>query len=73
MYNKKNTGNCIRSAREAKGYTQDYLAYKLNMSQNAYSKIELGKSQLTVDRLIHLSEIMGFNVLEMIKRMEAAI
>jgi DNA-binding XRE family transcriptional regulator len=29
----------IRKKREAKNYTQEYLAYKLNISQNAYSKL----------------------------------
>jgi len=31
----------IRKIREQKNYTQDYLAAKLDISQNAYSKIEL--------------------------------
>lgn len=31
----------IRKIRELRNYTQDYLAAKLGISQNAYSKIEL--------------------------------
>ncbi|MDR3694839.1 helix-turn-helix transcriptional regulator [Mucilaginibacter sp.] len=30
----------IRKIREFRNYTQDYLAAKLQISQNAYSKIE---------------------------------
>ena len=35
----------IRKIREFRNYTQDYLAAKLLISQNAYSKIELGYSK----------------------------
>jgi DNA-binding XRE family transcriptional regulator len=35
----------IRNTREQLNYTQEYLAAKLNISQNAYSKIELGLYQ----------------------------
>ena len=48
----------IRNARQAKSYSQDYLAYKLKISQNAYSKIECGHSKITVDRLIDIAQIL---------------
>ena len=48
----------IRVTREAKGYTQDYLAAKLAISQNAYSKLELGYSSLTVARLFAIALIL---------------
>lgn len=48
----------IRTFREAKGYTQEYLAAKLSISQNAYSKIELGYSSLTVVRLFAIAYIL---------------
>ncbi|WP_163027667.1 helix-turn-helix domain-containing protein, partial [Pseudomonas viridiflava] len=43
----KNVAGNIRKIREYRDYTQDYLAAKLKISQNAYSKIELGYSKLT--------------------------
>lgn len=54
----KNVAINIRKIREHKGYTQDYLAAKLNISQNAYSKLELGYSKLTVDRLFKIAGIL---------------
>ena len=48
----------IRKIREFRNYTQDYLAVKLHISQNAYSKIELGYSSITLSRLIQVAEIL---------------
>lgn len=70
MYNSKIAGSFIRSAREARGFKQDYIAFKLNLSQNGYSKTELGKSQLTIDRLLILSDILHFDISEMLMHIE---
>jgi transcriptional regulator with XRE-family HTH domain len=48
----------IRKIREFRNYTQDYLAAKLGISQNAYSKIELGYSKLTLDRLFKIAILL---------------
>ncbi|MGN6638721.1 MAG: helix-turn-helix domain-containing protein [Mucilaginibacter sp.] len=57
----------IRKAREYRNYTQEYLAYKLRISQNAYSKIELGHTKLTVDRLFQIAEVLEFDPVSMMK------
>jgi len=56
----------IRRIREFRDYTQDYLAAKLNISQNAYSKIELGYSSITVARLIQIAEILEVDLVALI-------
>lgn len=56
----------IRSKREHRNYTQEYLAAKLNISQNAYSKIELGYTKITVERLFQIAAILEFDVSELI-------
>lgn len=56
----------IRKIREYRNYTQDYLAAKLEISQNAYSKIELGYSKLTLDRLFHVAIILDVDVKEIL-------
>jgi transcriptional regulator with XRE-family HTH domain len=56
----------IRSKREQRNYTQEYLAAKLNISQNAYSKIELGYTKITVERLFQIAAILDFDVSELI-------
>lgn len=48
----------IRKIRELRGYSEEYLALKLGMSQNNYSKIELGKIALTIDRMSEISKIL---------------
>ncbi|WP_412469146.1 helix-turn-helix domain-containing protein [Pedobacter sp. KLB.chiD] len=52
----------IRKIREYRYYTQEYLAVKLNISQNAYSKIELGYTKLTVERLFEIAVILNVGV-----------
>ncbi|MGY0039836.1 helix-turn-helix domain-containing protein [Pedobacter sp. NJ-S-72] len=56
----------IRKIREFRNYTQDYLAAKLSISQNAYSKIELGYSKLTVERLFQIAAILDVRVMQLI-------
>ncbi len=48
----------IRRMREQKGYSQDYLALRLGMSQNNYSKLELGKNKLTVEQLERIAAVL---------------
>ena len=57
----------IRKIREFRNYTQDYLAAKLGISQNAYSKIELGYSNITLSRLIEISDILEVDLVDLIK------
>jgi transcriptional regulator with XRE-family HTH domain len=56
----------IRNKREYRNYTQEYLAAKLEISQNAYSKIELGYTKITVERLFQISEVLGFDITDLI-------
>jgi transcriptional regulator with XRE-family HTH domain len=50
-------GEKIRKIRSLKGYTQDYVADMLEMSQNNYSKIELGEVRVSTDMLERISQI----------------
>ena len=56
----------IRTKRERKNYTQEYLAYKLSISQNAYSKIELGYTKITLERLFQIAEILEIDVISLL-------
>lgn len=56
----------IRKVREFRNYTQDYLAAKLEISQNAYSKIELGYSKITLDRLFQIAQILEVEVTQIL-------
>jgi transcriptional regulator with XRE-family HTH domain len=56
----------IRLTRQRLNYTQDYMAMKLNCSQNAYSKLELGYSKLTVMRLIEVCNVFDISLIDII-------
>ena len=56
----------IRKIREYKNYTQEYLAAKLDISQNAYSKIELGYSKISLERLFQISEVLEINSVKLL-------
>ncbi|HEY2583898.1 MAG TPA: helix-turn-helix transcriptional regulator [Mucilaginibacter sp.] len=56
----------IRNIRESKGYSQFYLATKLGISQNAYSKIELGYSSITLDRLLKIADILDTDIIDLL-------
>lgn len=62
----KEVASNIRKVREFRNYTQDYLAAKLEISQNAYSKIELGYSKITLDRLFHIALILEVEVTQVL-------
>lgn len=47
-------------------YTQDYMAQRLNISQNAYCKIENGQVQPTYERLQKISIIFEMTIEDLI-------
>jgi len=65
-YRIKAVAAAIRNRREMRNYTQEYLAFKLHISQNAYSKIELGYTKITLERLFQIADILEFDVVEFI-------
>ena len=49
----------IRKIREIKGYSQEYMALQLKMSQNNYSRIELDQqNKLSLDRLQEIANVL---------------
>ena len=58
----------IRNARLYRNYSQDYLAMKLKISQNAYSKIELGYTRVTMQRLFVIAEVLDIDVAELLSQ-----
>ena len=54
----KAVANNIRRVREFRNYTQDYVARKIGISQNAYSKLELGLHKLSVERLFQIADVL---------------
>lgn len=56
----------IKQLREQKNYTQDYVAEKLGVSQNAYSRLENGQIKLSVEKAEKLSTILEVPIWEII-------
>ena len=50
--------NKIREIRKDRGYSHEYMAHLLDISQVAYSKIEKNETKLTVERLFKIAEIL---------------
>ncbi len=55
----------IRQLREAKQWTQEEMAMKLNMSTQGYAKIERGDTRSNLDRLEQISEVFGIDMVEL--------
>lgn len=55
----------IEKFRLDKGYTQDFIASKLNMTQSAYSQKECGKRRFKMEELFALEILLGVSVSEM--------
>ncbi len=65
MRNSDKIGLRIRSVRESKGYSQEYMAEMLDISQSCYANLESGKSGLSVERLLAITEILELNVVQL--------
>ncbi len=67
MYDINTVAANIRMARLFRNYSQDYLAYKLKISQNAYSKIELGYTKIGLERLMQIAEILEVDMARLVE------
>lgn len=56
---KVKVGNRIKIERERKGYTQEYMANRLNTSESHYSNIETGKRNCTINKLVRICKALN--------------
>ena len=57
----------IRKFREAKDWSQEQMAEKLNMSLNVYAKIERGESKIYLDKLEQIAQVFDIDVVELMQ------
>ena len=57
----------IQALRREKYYAQEYLANKLGISQNAYSKLEKGETMLSLERVYLIAMILEVNVEQLLQ------
>jgi transcriptional regulator with XRE-family HTH domain len=67
------TGQKLRLLREFRNYSQEYIAEKLGITQNAYSRIENNQTRLTTERLERLAVILNVPPLELLSDKEPVI
>jgi transcriptional regulator with XRE-family HTH domain len=53
------TGERIRKLRELRGYSQNYMAAKLNISQEQYSYMETKKKSIPDEQLKDIAALLG--------------
>ena len=56
----------IKDIRSNKGYSHEYMAFELGISQVAYSKLEKLETKLSVERLYKIAEILEVKVGEIL-------
>ncbi|MES3016639.1 MAG: helix-turn-helix transcriptional regulator [Bacteroidota bacterium] len=58
----------VRIHRQRKGYSQQAMAFELNISQGAYSKMERGETEIGAKRLCEIADILEINVMELLPK-----
>jgi len=56
----------IKKIRVEKGYSQEYMADMLSISQNAYHKLERGHTRINLQKFIDISKILEIEISELI-------
>jgi transcriptional regulator with XRE-family HTH domain len=64
------TGQKLRVLREFRNYSQEYIAEKLGITQNAYSRIENNQTKMTAERLGRLAIILNIPPMELLSDKE---
>lgn len=62
-------GSKIKSARNAKGYSQEYMAALLNVTQASYSRIESNQSRPDIFKLKAISSALGLDMGSLLEEM----
>ena len=57
----------LQKRRKEVGFSQEQLAFELNVSRQAVSKWESGQGYPEVEKLIQLSELLGISLDELMK------
>lgn len=53
----------IKKIRKQKKFTQAHIAYELGITTRAYSKIENGETNLTIEKLYKITDILNVTLL----------
>lgn len=56
----------IRQLRELKGFSQEYMAHKLDISQKSYSKLERNETKIDWDRINEIAQIFEMDPVDLV-------
>jgi len=59
-------GEKIKTIRELRGFSQEYMAVKLDIAQNTYSKIERSQTKLSALALQKIAELLGVSPIDIL-------
>lgn len=62
----KDIGVKIRQLRELKGFTQEYMAEQLTMSQRAYSKLERNETKLDWNKILDIANLLEIEPMDLV-------
>ena len=60
-------GKNIRKYRELKGYSQEYMAHELDLTQASYAKLESNSTKISVERLFMIAKLLETDVAEILE------
>jgi transcriptional regulator with XRE-family HTH domain len=63
----------IRLVRQLKGWSQEDVASKLEMSQNGYGSIERGETDVNLSRLEQIAELFGIKLSDLLELNENSV
>jgi transcriptional regulator with XRE-family HTH domain len=63
----------MRDARLSRNYSQEYMAAKMAISQNAYSKMEMGYTEITLKRFLMMAKLLDYDVIELLNEMSSDV
>ncbi|HNA34099.1 MAG TPA: helix-turn-helix transcriptional regulator [Flavobacteriales bacterium] len=62
----KKLGQKIRMVRELKGFSQEYMAHALGLSQRGYSKLERDETKLDWERINQISQVFEMDPMDLV-------
>ncbi len=60
-------GKNIRKFRELKGYSQEYMANEMELTQTSYAKLESNSTKISVERLFTIAKLLETDVADILE------
>lgn len=57
----------VKDTRRIKGFSNENMAYELNISSSAYNKLERSETTLTLERLLQIKDILDISLTDLLE------